>query len=118
LTATATVTATDVPDLIGDAAVLADLHVGRVDPEIGPVAFDRPLEEGLHPLVDLLAQPAHLALRDARHAERLDQIVDGTGGHTLDVGLLDHGGERLLRHAPRLQERRDAEGRTERSEVN
>ena len=41
-----------------DAAGLADLHVGRVDPQVGPVALDRPVEEGLHPLVDLLAQPA------------------------------------------------------------
>ena len=40
-----------------DAAVLAHLHVGGVDPEIGPVAFDRPVEEGLHLAVDLLAQP-------------------------------------------------------------
>ena len=51
-----------------DAAVLADLQVGGVDPEIGPVALDRPVEEGLHLAVDLLAQPAHLALRDAAHA--------------------------------------------------
>jgi hypothetical protein len=45
-----------------DTAVLTDLHVGRVEPEIGPVACDRPVEEGAHPLVDLLAQPADLAL--------------------------------------------------------
>ena len=41
-----------------DAAVLAHLHVGGVDPEIRPVALDRPVEEGLHLVVDLLAQPA------------------------------------------------------------
>jgi len=29
-----------------DAAVLPDLHVGRVDPQIGPIALDRPVEEG------------------------------------------------------------------------
>ena len=40
-----------------DAAVAAHLQVGGVDPEIGPVAFDRPVEEGLHLAVDLLAQP-------------------------------------------------------------
>ena len=82
-----------------DAAGLADLHVGRVDPEIGPVALDRPVEEGLHPLVDLLAQPADLALGDAAHAHGLDQIVDRAGRDALDVGLLDHRGERLLGHA-------------------
>ncbi|EXS68267.1 hypothetical protein BF95_16770 [Sphingobium sp. Ant17] len=36
--------------------------VGRVHPEIGPVAFDRTIEKGLHPLVDLHAQSADLAL--------------------------------------------------------
>jgi hypothetical protein len=45
-----------------DPAGLADLHVGRVEPEIGPVAFDRPVEEALDPVVDLLAEPADLAL--------------------------------------------------------
>src|SRR5579883_3260918 len=44
-----------------DAAVLPDLHIGGVDPQIWPIALDRPVEEGLHPLVDLLAQSADLA---------------------------------------------------------
>jgi len=35
-----------------DAAGLADLHVGGVDPQVRPVAFNRPVEERLHPLVD------------------------------------------------------------------
>jgi hypothetical protein len=87
-----------------DAAGLAHLQVGGVDPEIGPVALDRPVEEGLHPLVDLLAQPADLALGDAAHAHRLDQVVDRAGRDALDVGLLDHRGQRLLGHPPRLQE--------------
>ena len=54
-----------------DAAVLAHLHVGGVDPQIGPVALDRAVEEGLHLVVDLLAQPADLALGDAAHPHRL-----------------------------------------------
>ena len=41
-----------------DAATAADLQVGGVDPEVGPVTLDGPLEERLHPAVDLLAQPA------------------------------------------------------------
>ena len=49
-----------------DAAVVAHLHVGRVDPQIRPVAFDRAIEKGLHLRVDLLAQPADLALRYRR----------------------------------------------------
>ena len=90
-----------------DAAVLAHLHVGGVDPEIGPVALDRPVEEGLHLAVDLLAQPADLALGDAAHPHRLDQLVDRAGRDALDVGFLDHRGERLLGHPPRLQEARE-----------
>lgn len=35
-----------------DAASVAHLHVGRVDPRIGPVAPDRPVEKGLDPLLD------------------------------------------------------------------
>ena len=87
-----------------DAAGLAHLHIGRIQPEIWPVALDRPIEEGLHPAVDLLAQPPDLALGDAAHAHRLDQLVDGAGRDALDVGLLDHRGERLLRHPARLEE--------------
>jgi hypothetical protein len=40
-----------------DAAVLANLHIGGVDPEVGPVDLDRPFQEGGHPLVDLFAEP-------------------------------------------------------------
>lgn len=44
------------------------LHVGRVDPKIRPVPLNRSIEEGLHLVVDLLAQPAHLAVGDAAHS--------------------------------------------------
>jgi hypothetical protein len=71
-----------------DAAGLAHLHVGGVDPQIRPIPLDRPIEEGLDPLVDLLAQPVDLALGDAAHAERLDQVVDRAGGDALDIGFL------------------------------
>jgi hypothetical protein len=55
-----------------DAAVLADLEISRVEPEVGPSALDAALEEGLDPLVDVRAEPAHLALRDpgAAHGAR------------------------------------------------
>src|SRR5690349_9734520 len=39
-----------------DAAILADLDVGRVQPEVGPLAVQRPLEERQHARVDVLAQ--------------------------------------------------------------
>src|SRR3954454_12616686 len=87
-----------------DAAGLADLHIGRVDPQIRPVALDRSIEEGLHLAVDLLAQPRHLALRDATHPHRLDQIVDRAGRDALDIGLLDDSRQRLLGEPTWLQE--------------
>jgi hypothetical protein len=62
-----------------DAAILAHLHVGGVDPQIRPVALDRAAEERLHLVVDLRAQPAHLALGDAVHAHRMHQIVHPSG---------------------------------------
>jgi hypothetical protein len=51
-----------------DAAIVADFYIGGVNPKIGPVAFDRPVEEGSDLAVDLLAQPADLAPGDAAHA--------------------------------------------------
>lgn len=53
-----------------DPPALAHLEVGSIDPEVGSFALDRPLQEGVHTLVDLLAQAAHLALRysGAAHA--------------------------------------------------
>ena len=41
-----------------------------------PVAFNRPLQEGLHLAVDLLAHPADLVLGDAGHPHHLHQLVD------------------------------------------
>jgi hypothetical protein len=40
-----------------DTAAPPDLQIGGVDPQVGPVAFDRPVEEGLDLAVDLFAQP-------------------------------------------------------------
>jgi len=49
-----------------DAPALADLQVSCVQPQIGPLARERALQEGEHALVDLLAELGDLALRDAR----------------------------------------------------
>src|SRR5512132_420993 len=57
--------------------------------------------------VDLFAQTRDLALGNAAHAERLDQVVDRAHRDALDVGLLDHGSERLLGHPARLEEARE-----------
>ena len=87
-----------------DAPRLAELHVGGVDPQVRPVALDRARREGVDALVDLLAQARDLGLADAGHAHGLDQLVDAAGRDALDVGLLDHGRERLLGRASGLQE--------------
>src|SRR5918995_4258096 len=47
-----------------DAAILADLDVGRIEPEVGPLAVQRPLEERQHAGVDVLAQRRDLRLGD------------------------------------------------------
>src|SRR5512133_1111693 len=91
-----------------DTAVpTTSLHVRGVDPQIGPIAFERPVEEGLDLAVDLFAQTRDLALGNAAHAERLDQVVDRAHRDALDVGLLDHGSERLLGYPARLEEARE-----------
>ena len=102
LTPTAMITATETM-----RPLLAHFDVGRVEPDIGPVAFERAVEEGLDPFVDLLAQPGDLALRDAGSAHRLDEIVDRARRHALHVGFLDDRAQRLLGHPPRLEEARE-----------
>ena len=79
-----------------DASALAHLQVGRIQPQIGPVAFERPFEEGLHALVDFLAQFRDLALRDAGEPHRLRDLVDPARRHPADPGLLDDGDQRLF----------------------
>ena len=59
-----------------DAPGLAHLHIGRIQPEIGPVALQRPVEKAADLVVDLAAQPGDLALGDARHPHRLHQVVE------------------------------------------
>src|SRR3546814_11076811 len=71
--------------------------------DIGPLALDRAAEEGLHPLVDLAAQPRHLALADAIQAHGAHPIVDRAGGDALDPRVKPEGRLRLPgrpRHTP------------------
>ena len=86
---------------------LPHLEVRGVEPEIRPFTLDRPIEESGDALVDLAAQARHLAFRDARHAHGLDQIIDRAGRDALNIGLLDHRGQRLLDGPARFQERRE-----------
>ena len=89
-----------------DAAVLAHLDAGGVEPDIGPVALQRAVEEGGDLAVDFGAQAADLAFRDAGHAHGLDQIVDRPCRDALDIGFPDDGGQRLFRHPAGLREAR------------
>ncbi len=86
-----------------DPVVLAHFYIGRVDPEVGPVPLQRAVEKALHFLVDLFAQPRHLALRNAVHPHRLDQIIDRPRRNSLHIGFLNDRCQRLLGHPARLQ---------------
>ncbi len=79
-----------------DATAAADLQVGGIDPQIGAFALDGPIEEGLHLLVNLLAQPGDLTLGNARHAHRLDEVINRAGRNVLDIGLLNNRRQSLL----------------------
>jgi hypothetical protein len=61
------------------AAALALLQVGGVEPQIWPLAGERPVEEGMHALVDLLAQLGNLRFADPGQPHRLHQIVNPPG---------------------------------------
>ena len=91
------------PERFGFAA----LHIGRIDPQVRPVALQRTVEERMDPLVDVAAQPADLALGDPAHAHGLDELIHRAHRDALDIGLLHHGGEGFLSRATRLEERRD-----------
>lgn len=69
-----------------------------------PIARQRALEEGVHPLVDVLAQLRHRRFRDAPVPNGLHQFIDLAGRDAVDPGLLDDGDQRLLHRLPRLQE--------------
>jgi hypothetical protein len=58
---------------------------GGVDPQARPRALERPLQEGVDPLVDLLAQPRDLGFADAGHAHRLHPWERRSQASTLRV---------------------------------
>ena len=90
-----------------DAPAVAHLEVSGVEPQIPPFALNWSLQEGVDPLVDVLAQLGDLALRDAGEAHRLHQLINPPGRHAADPGLLDHRDQRLLGGLARLEERRE-----------
>ena len=90
-----------------DAPALALLQIRRVQPQVQPVASKRAVEEGVHAVVDVLAQLGHGALADARQPHGLHQVVHAPGGHAADPGFLDHRYQGLLRGLPGLEEKRE-----------
>ena len=73
-----------------DPAALALAQVGGIEPQVRPLALQRPAQEGPDPLVDLLAQLRDRALGDAGEAHGLDEVVHPAGRDAADPGLLDH----------------------------
>jgi hypothetical protein len=57
--------------------IAPDFDVGGVQPDIRPIAFNGPGEEGVHPLVDLAAQTRDLAFANTFHPHGFDQVIDG-----------------------------------------
>src|SRR4051812_23467054 len=74
----------------------------RVDP-------DTPIEDTVGAMVDLVraGKVRHLGLSEAGRPHGFDEVVHGPGRDPMDIGLLDHGRERLLGRAPRLEEGRE-----------
>ena len=99
-----------------DAPALADLQIGGVEPQVGPLALQGAPQKGPDPLVDgepwVAIGPRAMAsaelgdggLRDPAHAHRLDEVVDLARRDAGDPSLLDDGHQRLLDGLSRLQE--------------
>src|SRR5262249_34951170 len=88
--------------LADDAAAITDLlHLG-IKPQVRVAALERPVAEGVDLLVEALADPRDLALRDPQ-PQRLDHLVDFACGDTGHIGLLHDCDERLLAPPARLQ---------------
>jgi hypothetical protein len=90
-----------------DAAALALLEVGGIEPEIRPIAGERAVQEGIHPFIDLLAELGDLGFADPGEPHRLHQVFHPAGGDAANPGFLDHGDERLFRTLPRFEEGRE-----------
>ena len=95
----------------GDATALTLFEVSGIQPEIGLVADQRTIQEGVYPVVDVAAQLADGAFADACQSHGLHQAVDTSGRHAANPvdpfcgSTLNDGHQGLLRHAARLQER-------------
>ena len=100
---------------VHDPAPDPALEVGGVTEHIGELDMAQgPSPERLHLTVELAADPAHLALGDARrHAQRRDQVVDLASRHPMDVGLDDHCEQRPVDAPPPFQDGREEASRAQ-----
>jgi hypothetical protein len=97
--ATAIIAATET-----NAAALTLLQICSIQPQIRPLASQRPIEERMHPFVDILAQLRNLRLADPTQPHGPHQLVYSPCRNTsadavsrsniLDAGTCRHG----LRH--------------------
>jgi hypothetical protein len=92
--------------LAHDAATVSDLLDLGVKPQVWVAALERPVAEGVDLLVEALADPRDLTLRDAQ-PERLDHLIDLPGRDAGDVGLLHDRDECVLAAPARLEEARE-----------
>jgi hypothetical protein len=84
---------------------IADLDVGRVEPEVGiALAGEGPMAEGLDLGVEAGADPADLALADAGDPQGGHEVLHAARRDARDVGLLDHRKEGSLGPSAGLQE--------------
>ena len=79
-----------------DAPALAQFQIGGVQPDMGPLASQRAVEELANALVDIFAQLRDSAFRDAAQPNGLHQLVHAAGRDAADPRLLDHGHKCLL----------------------
>jgi hypothetical protein len=90
-----------------DPAALPLPEISGVQPDVGPFAGERAVQEFTDPLVDILAQLGNGAFRDPAQPHGLHQVIDPASGHAADPCFLDHGDQSLLGHLPGLQKARE-----------
>jgi hypothetical protein len=76
---------------------------GRVENHVGTGVVDRPGPERIDVLIQRLADATDLGARDSVDPERLDEVINLAGRHSLDVGLDHHRMQRLLGPSAGLQ---------------
>jgi len=89
-----------------DPVVHPRFAVGRVQEDVGEHGVvQRPFLERGQFFVEFAADPRHLRLGDPGvGAQRFDQVIDRTGGHSVDVGLHHHREQGPVDAAPAFEQ--------------